>query len=118
MNNDERDFPFDEWTQLATHDPQAFELTRARILRSLIEAAPATSRRRLEGLQWQIDCARERADNPLAACIRISGMMWDTVLGENGLVDSIEQLTGVKPVRERTRRSAAVLPFHRHRDSS
>ena len=113
MISDDQDFPFDQWSQLAATDPAAFEAARERVLRSLIESAPATSRRRLEGLQWQIDRTRERADNPLSACIKISSLMWDKVLGEHGLVDSIEQLAGAKPVRERTQLPATVLPFQR-----
>ena len=115
--NDQQDFPFDEWTSLAASDPRAFEAARARVLCSLIEAAPVANQRRLEGLQWRIDRIRECADNPLAACIKISGMMWDTTLGENGLVESIEQLSGMRPPRAGTRHNGAVLPF-RGRDQS
>lgn len=118
MKHDDHDFPFDEWASLATQDPRAFEDARSRVLQSLIESVPDAHRRRLEGLQWQIDRERERADNPLAACIKISGMMWDRVLGENGLVDNLEQLTGQRPVRERRRRNAAVLPFERRKPLS
>lgn len=118
MNNEfnDDDFPFEEWASLARHDPRAFESARRHVLQSLIESAPVTQRRRLEGLQWQIDRERERADNPMASCIRISSMMWDKVLGEGGLVDNLEQLSGAKPVREQPRREAAVLPFMRRTD--
>ena len=115
MNNENNDdeFPFEEWASLARHDPGAFESARRAVLQSLIESAPLTQRRRLEGLQWQIDRERERADNPMASCLRISSLMWDKVLGEGGLVDNLEQLSGVKPVRELPKRQAAVLPFNR-----
>ncbi len=115
--NDE-EFPFDEWANLAHHDPRAFESARRQVLQSLIESVPLTQRRRLAGLQWQIDRQRERerTDNPMASCIKISSMMWDTVLGEDGLVDKLEQLSGVKPIREQASRQAAVLPFVRRRD--
>ena len=118
MLTDADDFPFDQWASLAAADPQGFETARRRVLQSLIESAPAANRRRLEGLQWQIDRACERADSPLAACIKISSMMWDTVLGENGLVDSIEQLNGTKPLRERRNRNATVLTFARREDGT
>ena len=55
MKHDDNDFPFDEWANLATQDPRAFEDARSRVLQSLIESAPSPHRRRLEGLQWQID---------------------------------------------------------------
>jgi hypothetical protein len=118
MNNENNDeeFPFDAWASLARHDPQAFEAARRQVLQSLIESAPITQRRRLEGLQWQIDRERERVDAPLASCIKLSSMMWDKVLGEGGLVDNLEQLSGVKPIQEHPRRQAAVLPFVRRPD--
>lgn len=111
-NNDEA-FAFDHWASLARHDPRAFEAARRELLQSLIESAPLTQRRRLAGLQWQIDRERERSDNPMASCIKVSSMMWDKVLGEGGLVDNLEQLCGAKPISERVHRQAAVLPFKR-----
>ena len=111
-NNDEA-FAFDHWASLARHDPRAFEEARRALLQSLIASAPLTHRRRLAGLQWQIDRERERSDNPMASCIKVSNMMWDKVLGEGGLVDNLEQLSGVKPISERVHRQAAVLPFKR-----
>lgn len=115
MNNNSHDddFPFDEWVSLAHHDPQGFEHARRKVLQSLIESAPQAQRRRLEGLQWQIDRERERTDSPMASCLKISSMMWDKVLGEGGLVDNLEQLSGMKAPRERPRRQATVLPFTR-----
>lgn len=119
MNYDDNDdncdqaFAFDHWASLARHDPRAFEAARRALLQSLIESAPLTQRRRLAGLQWRIDRERERSDNPMASCIKVSNMMWDKVLGEGGLVDNLEQLSGVKPVRQRVHRQAAVFPFKR-----
>lgn len=117
IDNQDDDFPFDEWASLARHDPHGFEAARRKVLESLIESAPLTQRRRLEGLQWQIDRERERTDNPLASCLKISSMMWDRVLGEDGLVDNLEQLSGVKPTRARRRGEATVLPFSRRDDA-
>ncbi len=109
-NNDE-EFPFDEWVNLARQDPRAFESARRQVLQSLIASAPAAQRQRLEGLQWQIDRERELADNPMSSCFKISSLMWDKVLGENGLVDNLEQLCGVKPIRQQPAQQATVLPF-------
>ena len=116
IDNQDEDFPFDQWVSLARHDPNAFESARRQVLQSLIESAPLSQRRRLDGLQWQIDRERERADNPLGACLKISSLMWDKVLGEGGLVDNLEQLAGVKPVCEQPTRQATVLPFARRTD--
>ena len=111
MKHHEDEFEFDYWASLANGDPEAFERARREVLASLIESAPDTSRRRLTGLQWQVDRVREQADTPLGACLRISGMMWDKVLGEDGLVERMEELTGERPPRERPLRSAEVLPL-------
>lgn len=114
MNNDhDDDFCFDDWADLARRDPVGFESARRKVLESLIESAPPARRRRLEGLQWQIDRERELADNPLSACLRLSSMMWDKVLGEGGLVEGLEQVAGERPLRERPVRQAEVLHFRR-----
>lgn len=113
-DNDDEAFAFDQWASLARRDPGAFEAARRALLQNLIESAPLNQRRRLTGLQWQIDRERERTDNPLASCIKVSNMMWDKVLGEGGLVDNLEQLSGAKPISERAHRQASVLPFKRH----
>ena len=70
---------------------------------------PHERRRRLQRLQWRIDRELDRSGTPLAACIRISRMMWDAVAGEGGLVDSLSTLQGSGGARRRP--SATVLRF-------
>jgi Protein of unknown function (DUF3135) len=86
------EFPFDSWAALARNDPQAFELARKEMIAGLIDAAPERLRSRLEGLQWQVDTLRQRAPNPLSACLKISSLMWDNVLGEQGLAARLREL--------------------------
>lgn len=114
MSEKDVQFDFEYWAALAEGDPRAFEQARKDVLSSVIEAAPADSQRRLNGLQWQIDQARDRAETPMAACLKISGMMWDTVLGEDGLVERLEELSGRRPAKVRPIRAATVLPLSRH----
>ncbi len=76
---------FDHWAQLAVTDPEAFEARRSRIIEDFISSAPAERQPRLRGLQWRIDQIRRTSRTPLASCIRISRMMWDSVLGAGGL---------------------------------
>jgi hypothetical protein len=76
---------FDRWAKLAVTDPDAFEDRRSRLIEDFISSAPPERQPRLRGLQWRIDQIRRRARTPLAACITISRMMWDSVLGEGGL---------------------------------
>jgi hypothetical protein len=80
---------FNEWAALARSDPRAFEALRREKVQLLIERAPANRRRRLQALQWRIDQERSRAPSPLEACRRLSGMMWDSVLGKGGLLESL-----------------------------
>jgi hypothetical protein len=115
--NSTDEFKFEQWADLAERDPNAFEEARRRVLQSLIDSAPSAQRRRLQGLQWRIDAERERAPNPLVACMKISRMMWDKVLGEDGLLDGLEQISGTKPLRAKATREADVLEFKRSPES-
>jgi hypothetical protein len=80
---------FSTWAALARQDPRAFEALRQSKVQDLIERAPRRRRQRLEALQWRIDQERNRAATPLDACRRLSGMMWDSVLGKGGLLESL-----------------------------
>ncbi len=106
---------FDEWARLAAEDPAAFERRRAEVIDDFIAHAPPERRQRLRGLQWRIDGVRKTAANPTAACIRISSMMWDSVLGENGLLESLEALRaprcGPAPRAAGPERSADIIPL-------
>ncbi|WP_193222242.1 DUF3135 domain-containing protein [Alkalilimnicola sp. S0819] len=88
---------FDDWVQLARTDPEAFEARRLAHIEAVIARAPADKQRRLRGLQWQIDQARRRAPTPLSACLRISRMMWESILARDGLLDRLEQFSGRRP---------------------
>jgi hypothetical protein len=111
MDERDADFCFDDWAALARDDPEAFESARRAVIDSLIERAPEATRRRLRGLQWQVDQMRTRAGSSLASCMRVSALMWNSVLGPEGLVDGLEQLSGAKPVRKPATRAADILPF-------
>lgn len=78
---------FDTWANLARTDPEAFESLRQAAIEQCIANAPAENRDRLRRLQWRIDQERRRAGTPLGACIRLSRMMWQSLLGEGGLRD-------------------------------
>lgn len=67
---------FEVLLDLARNDPEGLEALRQSLTASVIEAAPTeANRRRLRGLQFQVDMERERARTPLAATIRISELM-------------------------------------------
>ena len=84
-----KELDFYEAMELARTDPDAFEQYRKYIIESLIARAPKRSREHLRRLQWRIDMERERASNPVAACVKLYEMMWESFAGESGLVDTI-----------------------------
>lgn len=110
----EEQFDFDSLAELAQSDPQAFEAKRQAMIGKLIEAAPEDLRQRLRGFQWRIDMERQRCDNPLQACIRISNMMWDMVYADRGFLWSLQALSdpaGVLATGTEAASSAEVLSF-------
>ncbi|MDD5241113.1 MAG: DUF3135 domain-containing protein [Sulfuricella sp.] len=106
-------FDFDTWMGLAQSNPDAVEELREEAIEEVIALAPPDTQPRLRALQWRIDMERARAGNPLSACIRLSGMMWERVYDEHGLVSTIRQLTDSEP--EHPLHSAEVLAFERRR---
>lgn len=81
---------FDEWRILAISDPEGFEAMRRKVLQAAIERAPEKRRQRLQGLQWRIDQVRQRSASPMAACISLSDMMWESFAGDQGLLDILQ----------------------------
>lgn len=108
-------FDFDRWAELARRDPAGFERARARLLRECIQRASPAHRRRLEGLQFQLDMERRRARTPLAACLRLSELMLDILHGEflPRLRELAEGSLQAHECRIREGRPARVLPFRR-----
>lgn len=111
------EFNFDEWSALYRSDPEEFERRRTEEIRKVIAAAPATSRRRIEGLQFRIDMERRRAKTPLAACIALNRMMWDSFMelqqALRDLLDAAEAKTASPGAKREAARVAQVLPFMR-----
>lgn len=104
-------FDFEYWRKLAAEDPQGFEAARRDALMALINKAGDHRQQRLQGLQWKIDRVRETAANPMAACVKISSMMWDAMLGDGGLLESLRRLEGIEPQRAAARPAARVIPL-------
>lgn len=88
-------FNFDEWSQLAKRDPDAFEARRRLLIEQVIQHATDANRARLRGLQFRLDMERRRSRTPLGACLRISDMMWHAMLGPGGLQVSLAHLVGI-----------------------
>jgi len=94
-NKKTAEIDFDTWSEMARSDPGTFELMRQVAIEAAIEGASESNRQRLRCLQWRIDQERRLARTPMAACLRISRMMWRTVLGPGGLNDRFGELQGL-----------------------
>lgn len=106
-------FDFDDWARLAQEDPAGFETRRRETVEAVIRQAPAATRQRLTRLQWRIDRLREQSGTPLKACLRLYGMMWDKVLGDDGLMAHIQSLGQGTPAAVHMGHKAQVLSFRR-----
>jgi Protein of unknown function (DUF3135) len=112
-------FDFDEWSRLAKIDPTAFEARRLALIEEYLRRFPPLDQRRLRGLQFRIDMERRRARTPMAACLRLSSMMWESLLGNHGLKMALDTLLGYTdrmPATARRQMSATtarVLPFRK-----
>jgi hypothetical protein len=84
---------FDDLAMLAKQNPQEFEALRTKLCNQLIDSAPEPQRRRLRGLQFQVDMERRKAATPMAACIRISEMMHASF---DELRDVLNEATGTQ----------------------
>ncbi|MDH5232809.1 MAG: DUF3135 domain-containing protein [Gammaproteobacteria bacterium] len=108
------DIGFDYWRDLAEKNPELFEQKREQFLADFIQSSPNHVKRRLGGLQWQIDMERKRAKTPIQSAIKIYDMMWES-LGENyrqlrklqSLIDPEMEPIADEPVAEK----ASVLHF-------
>jgi hypothetical protein len=102
-------FDFDEWADLARSDGDAFEARRLAEVAAAIERCSPRQRQRLRTLQWRIEAERRRTRTPLQACLRLSSMMWDSLLsGQEHLGQLLQQ---VSPAGSPPRPSAKVIPF-------
>ena len=101
---------FDTLKTLAEEDIDAFEALRERHIQALIDSAPVEHRRRLIGLQFQIDSIRRLSKNPTQACIKISQMMHDSFLELQSVLLDYETSAEATGTFEATR-SAEIIKF-------
>ena len=102
---------FDQAVHLARTDPDGFERYRRHVIEALIARAPERNREHLRRLQWRIDQERERASNPIAACLKLYRMMMDAYAGEHGLLDTLNNAHRSRRNTRNLRHKAEVLPF-------
>jgi hypothetical protein len=109
------DFNFDTFARLAKDDPVEFDRLRQQLIDANIAAAPRHLQSRLRQLQCRADLVREGATSPMAATLKLSSMMWETVVGPGGLREALNALVSVGERQQRPNpvdgKKAAVLPF-------
>ena len=121
QNKKSAEIDFDTWSEMARTDPETFELMRQAAIEAAIGSANAANQERLRRLQWRIEQERRLAHSPMAACLRLSRMMWRTVLGPGGLNDRFGELRGLFSERpgaidENPSPTGQVVAFARTRD--
>lgn len=102
---------FERWADLASRDPEQFEIERREVIEAFIQGVSSERRLHLQRLQWRVDRVRERCATPMAATIAITEMMWDAFYD---LHDRYQDLCGSHNARYKPgkpTKSATVLPF-------
>lgn len=108
---------FDTLMALALNDPDKFESERRKFIDTFINNVPAEKQQRLKGLQWQIDQGRKLARTPMASCIAISNMMWDSLYRLCQQSDIPDLMHNEGDIHDRLGSSSAtILPFRAPRN--
>ena len=120
MSHTERlNMDFEQWSALASEDPAAFERCRREMIEGVIDGASQRCQQRLRGLQWRIDQVRDHSPNPMAACISLSNMMWESFAGEEGLAETLNRRHHPRKGEAKGDNGADeghIIPFPPHRN--
>ena len=98
---------FEQLRELAEKDPDALERLRQEHVDELISNAPEEFQQRLRGLQFQIDGQVRIAKTPMAACLKISNMMHDSLHNMKDYIEGVQNDAEPTPAYE----PARVLSF-------
>lgn len=103
---------FEAWKTLAMEDPVQFEAMRLQAIEQFFAQVPSDKQLQLRRLQWRIDRVRERAGTPLAACVELSRMMWDSFSQLRDCYQEMRENGQPRPTQP-VQRTAKVLEFQR-----
>lgn len=95
-SNNETEFEFQQWMELAQKDSEKFEKQRLELIESVINGAPERLRKRLSGLQWSIDAKLKTSKNPMDGCMKIYQMMMNSVYEPGGFLSALNMEENVK----------------------
>ncbi len=102
---------FDEWRRLHEEDPELFDQYRMQMLNDLIDSSPESSKPRLKGLLFQMECESKRSKSPYAYNMRLSAMMMEMLDNlHHKLVDFCNN-DEQDPEISKPEVNAAILPF-------
>ena len=107
--NSGAEFDFDEWAKLAKENPDAFENKRQQMIQDVIDTSFAkdqTSHARSSMANRPDSRYSQQIQWP--SCLKISQMMWDKTIGEDGLVDHLQQLTDASHNRDTSNQIKAI----------
>lgn len=104
-------FDFKEWAELARQDPDRFESRRSRIINEAIRRVPSDKQEMLHRLQWKVDRVRELKRTPLAACMAISHLMWESFNDLHTSYVNLAQLKAGQNIPPVNLPKAKVIPF-------
>ena len=105
---------FEVLVEMARNHPDRLETLRQELTSEIIENAASEQRKkRLEGLQFRVDLERRRARSPLAATIKISEMMCQSLADLHRSM--VTPLVAERHDTE-TQAPATVLEFARRED--
>ena len=103
---------FDEWRRLHDDDPAMFDHYRMQMLNDLIESSPESSKPRLKGLLFQMECESKRSKSPYAYNMRLSAMMMEMLDNlHHKLTDFCNNDTEISVEQAEPENNAAILPF-------
>jgi len=86
-------FDFKEWAELSKKDPELFEQRRKQVIGEFIDQCRENNKKRIAGLQWRIEQERRLSSSSMGTCIRLYNMMWEQVLGDNGMLENLKTLS-------------------------
>ena len=102
---------FDHWTALARQNPELFETERSHVIETAIRSAPIQKQHRLRCLQWKLDQIRKTSSTPMVASLLINRLLWEKVVGKNGLLEQLNTLQTPGRRQETPPDSAEIIPF-------
>jgi hypothetical protein len=108
--NNHTDLDFDHLLKLAEKDPVKFEDMRQQAIDTFIATLPDERQVHLRRLQWRIDQER-RNRSPLSACIHISSLMWDNMVGPTGMLNYLRGVNSEAGHYHRGENCCDILDF-------